>query len=376
MGVNFVIYFYMFICVALLVFNLIYIFRGKGRQRRQNLKADLWLQRIEEECRNVERGRACTAAHGRRLEKRLLRVEELIAYQDAMLICFARRGREVPQQYLDANYLAFQALAVEYSKRPAVERAFYAHVMSVYHPNRERGGGRLVEVLMSYLEDSTVFCRENVLQALYAMGQAGAVEQAFTLMSERGWYHHTRLLSDGLSTFSGDKEELAWRLWRRCPLWTESFQVAAIQFATDVSDFFSQEFLSALEQGALPLESRFALLRYFQRHNYPPARELLLSLLAKGEDSGLSIAAASALSRYPGEETRQALMEALHSRSWYVRRNAASSLVNLGVTVDDARVLRESGDRYAAEMLEYMLSGRLPVRGEAGERKAVGVGST
>ncbi|MBQ8390833.1 MAG: HEAT repeat domain-containing protein [Oscillibacter sp.] len=374
MGVNFVIYFYMFICLALLVFNVVYILRSKEKQRRQSRRVDFWLRVIGEECRSLERGTPLSSAHGKRLEKRLVRLEELMAYQEAVLICFDSWDRELTQRYLDAYHLSFQVLAVEYSRRPAMERAFYAYLMGLYHPYREQGGGRLVEVLMTYFDDSTVFCRENVLQALYAMGQASAVEQAFTLMSERGWYHHTRLLSDGLSSFAGDKVELAQRLWRRCTAWTEALQVAVVQFATDVSDSFSEEFLFALQDDSLPLETRFALLRYFQRRVYLPARALLLELLEQGEANGLSITAAAALSRYPGEDTRQALFKALHSWNWYVRRNAASSLVAMGAAEEDARALREGGDRYAAEMLDYMLEERASKEAKADKKEAVEVG--
>ena len=359
MSVNFIMYFYMFICVALLVFNILHILRGKRVARRQSRRADQWALEIEGQLRLLERELPLQEGHGRRLERRLTRVEQLMAYQEAVLLCVSRRTSSLVQRYLDGQYHSFQALAVEYARRPAMERAFYAYLMSIYHPNRDRGNPRLVEVLMSYFDDSTVFCRENVLQALYAMGHAGAVEQAFTLMSERDWYHHVRLLSDGLMTFAGDKEALAWQLWRRRGNLSEPFQVATVQFATNVSDAFSRTFLDALQDASLPLETRFALLRYFQRRYYGPAQPLILALL-EDETSGLAIAAAAALSRYPGDDTHQALMKALHSRNWYVRRNAAASLVSMGVTEKDAQELLAGGDRYAAEMLEYVLAQRGP----------------
>ena len=97
-------------------------------------------------------------------------------------------------------------------------------------------------------------------------------------------------------------------------------------------------------------------MRYFRRHAVPYAKPALLRLL-KGETDGkreLAIAAAASLASYPDEMVRQALKEALHNPNWYVRQNAARALKVLGVTWEESGI-KNSTDRYAAEMLEYIL---------------------
>lgn len=360
MNISFIITVYMFICIALLLFNAVYVLRSEKKSRRQIRAEKFWTAAIEAECRRLERGAECSAEHARQMQKRLTKIVELLAYQEAILVTSARRGQALTQRYLDSFHHSFFVLAVEYSRHPAMERSFYAQLISRYHPDRDNPSSRLAEVLLTYFDDSTVICRENVLQALYALGRAGAVEQALARMNQQGWHHHTRLLSDGLATFYGDREDLAWRLWRRCGTWTDSFQVAVVQFASGISDAFCPVFFEALQNPATGTERKFALIRYFQRHWYPPVKQVLLDLLKQEDSSGLAIAAASALSRYPGEDTYQTLMRSLRSRSWYIRHNAASSLVALGGTYSDAAALRKQGDRYAAEMLEYMLEKNHP----------------
>lgn len=359
-SINTIIYFYMFICIALLLFNVIYILRSEKKSRRQIRAERFWMAAIEAECRRLERGLECSSEHAQKMQTRLTKIVELLAYQEAVLVTSARRGQALTQQYLDAFHHSFFVLALEYSRRPAMERSFYAHLIARYHPDRDNGGNRLAEALLTYFDDSTVFCRENVLQALYALGCASTVEQAFARMNQQGWHHHPRLLSDGLANFYGDREQLAWRLWRRCEGWTDPFQVAVVQFTAGISDIFCPVFLDALQNPDVGTERKFALIRYFQRQIYPPAKPVLLELLAQEDSNGLAIAAAAVLFRYPGEDTYQALMEALHSRNWYIRHNAASSLVALGSTYADAAILRKQGDRYAAEMLEYMLEKNRP----------------
>ena len=137
-------------------------------------------------------------------------------------------------------------------------------------------------------------------------------------------------------------------------------------------DHFAGPILKALEMEELPVETRFTMIRYFRRHPFPEAKPVLLKIL-KGEAEGkreFAIAAATSLAAYADDESREALKEALHSPNWYVRQNAARSLKTLGVTWEEARA-SAAGDRYATEMLEYILEASPAVSEKKKEGEAV-----
>ena len=355
-SVSIVIYFYVFICIALLVFNVLYILRSKGKTVRDTKQIRKWLKELEHEWERVQSGELPSTEHRARLSKKLVRTEALFTYHEAVLRGMEQYSDKRVQCYLDDCYQEFLGLAVAYGKKPAMERAFFAYVISVYHPNREVSGAQFSRILSTYFEDSTVYCRENVLQALYAFGHIGSVERIFSMLNAQEIYHHSRLISDGLQSFQGDKQALAWLLWKKCSAWQEYLQVAVIQFAAGLSGEFAGEFLNALKDEGTNLEARFALVRYFRRWQHPEAEEYLQKLLVTNEQD-LAIAAASVLEKYPGQKTYAALMEAVCSRNWYVRQNAAESLVALGCTMADVEILR-GRDRYGAQMLEYKLRQR------------------
>ena len=332
-----------------------YIFRTKGRDQRHIRQTQYWKGQIEPVLSS-----GVTPHHQGVLLRRLTNIRQLMSYQDAQSALADHPGM---QSYLDSNHDVFQALAAIYRHRPAAERAFFAHLIARYHPGRGREHDQLAELLLDFLDESTVYCRQNVLLALCALGNRGAVEQALRRFQREGWYHNPRLLSDGLMTFFGNREALARRLWSQTNSREELFQVAVVQFATQLSGDFAQPFLDALQKGETPLETRFALIRYFQRHSVPEAKPVLLKLALHPDGNGPAIAACAALAKYPGKETVDVLEKALHSRSWNIRRNAAFALAELGVTMEDLPGLAQSGDKYAAEILQYM----------QGRRKAVAV---
>lgn len=361
-----VIYFYMFICFVLLLFNLLYIFRSGSAKRRQKQRTQRWEAYLD----SYAEGNPVWGAD--ELLRRMKNTEELTAF------CAALENRERAQPGLATtfaleNRVLILELVDEYGGKTAMEQAFLAYVVASFYPPIGDQRDPLLEQLLGYLENSTVYSRENVLGALYALGNAQSVEHAFVLMSQRGWYHDSRLLSDGLNRFQGDKNALVDRLWKNRGQLSECFQVGVIRFADNLSgDAVAEDFLRTLESEQLPAETRFALVRYFRRHPLPGAKPVLLQLLKADEEGkrDLSIVAAAALASYPDGETRQALKEALRSPNWYVRRNAAYSLKTLGVTWEEARA-SFGGDRYAAEMLEYVFGIPSAAPGQKEEREAV-----
>lgn len=364
--VRVVIYFYIFICVALLLFNLLYIFRSGSIKRRQKRRVHRWETYLDS---FLEGSPVWDSGE---LLRRLKDTEELMAFFRAMESRKDTQPEEAVRFFQENRPLILE-LAGVYQKKDAMEQAFFAYVVASFYPPVGDKGDPLAEQLLSYLEGSTVYSRENVLNALYALGSVQPVEHAFILMSQRGWYHDPRLLSDGLTRFQGDQDALTHRLWKNRRQLSECFQVGLIRFADALSgDSFAEDFLKALETEQLPAETRFALVRYFRRHPIPHAKPVLLRLL-KGDAEGkrdLSIAAAASLASYPDSETRQTLKDALHSPNWYVRQNAARSLKTMGVTWDEVQT-SSGGDHYAADMLEYIFEIPSAAAGQEKEREAL-----
>lgn len=352
-SVRAVIYFYIFICVVLLVFNLLYIFRSGNVKRRQQRKVERW----EKYLNSFAEGKPVWDAG--ELFRRLRNVQELMAFYEAAE-SWDQIQPGLPTSFFQSNGTMVLSLAKEYGEKAAMEQAFFAYVIAAFYPPVGNRQAPLLEYFLGYLDGSTVYSRENVLNALYCLGNIQSVEHAFLLMSQRGWYHDPRLLSDGLGRFHGEKESLVNRLWSCRRQLTECFQVGVIRFADTLAGCgFAETFLKALETEQLPTETQFTLVRYFRRHAVPYAKPALLRLVkgGSGEKRELAIAAASALVSYPDDEVRQALKGALRSPNWYVRLNAARSLKVLGVAWEEAKA-GFSDDPYAAEMLEYILKDR------------------
>lgn len=356
--VEWILYFYLYICISLVLFNILFVVRTRYQRHLTEESWTQWWQALTDLAPLLASGLSLPDAHIKLLQKRLRNDEQLIVYQNVLTSPDLPLTEPLRLDYLNRCAPVWEELARYYAHKDAMERAFFAYTLSELANSRLPNRNLLAECMLSYLENSTVYCREQVLCALYALGSDTALEQAFTVLTQHRWAHNAKLIADGLRHYTGDSTALVLHLWKNRTLWLDSILVGIIQFAADVSDVFSDPFASALMQEPLSLDVHLALMRYFRKNPAPAVQPYLYKALEHslpGESTEYAIVAASTLCAYPCEQTHTALKHALHDANWYVRKNAAASLVQLGVSEQEIQAVLHSGDRYACEILEYTL---------------------
>ncbi len=350
-SINTLIYSYMLICFSLVLYNIIYIIKSHISKKLMKKHSFYWKGEILKQISFLHNQENIEESHLRNLEKKLVKTEELIAYVDALDSLAENDTFEI---YLQNTFVTQQALALKYAKKDSMNRAFFAYTISKYPSYNGDEFRPIMRILISYLDNSTLYCRENVLKALCALGNVQAVENALQILNDYNWFHHKKLISDDLATFRGDKEKLMEALWKHVNDWDENIMISVVQFITMCSSQYQEVFFPMLLSGNTNIEIRLAIMRYYRRHLYEPVREILYSFFQDDNiDENLIIVAAFVLDRYPGEETIGILKEALHHHNWYVRRNAANSLYNLQVELSTLDTILDGDDRYAKDILNY-----------------------
>src|SRR5699024_3285344 len=122
-----IIYAYLFICAALMVFNLFYIFRAKARKEKQRSRVDGWRREIAAQFAALDTGGAVAEEHKKRLARRLRDTNALVSYCGALEEAQAARPQTYAR-YIESIHAQMLDLAVEYGKRQSMERAYFADV--------------------------------------------------------------------------------------------------------------------------------------------------------------------------------------------------------------------------------------------------------
>ncbi len=362
MNVQSLIYGYMAVCCLMIFFNIATIFINKLKRRRHMRKNRKFTSAMEEQFSRIRVGGEVEEDHLKWLEKQLRRVWKLLSF-DSTVELFWQDGEihGVVLRYLDSLYPVFEKLCGVYLKRESEELTYFTYIIRKYRIAENHPRGRIADLMLKLASQTNLYCQENALYILYQMGEPKPVIKALLNV----YYHSDKLIYDGLLTYSGDRAVLCGEIWDNFNRFTTPMKVTLLSYLRLSGSECCERVLDELAKPNQDDEVRFACMRYFSRFAYEPAYPFLLRYLLRDGESRenrdrweYAAIAARALSAYPSERTKQALISALHSSNWYVRTNAAQTLVDFGMRWEDFVEIFEGNDRYAREILEYWLDCR------------------
>jgi len=321
---------FMTVCISLIIFNFVVIRYGRKQSAPSTGIIENWKGILNKQTAKASDRKHNESKHEKFLIKKLSGPENLIAYSHA-LQHLKNKFPNNYKTYIKKRRVAFQKLADTYNRKSSIERTCFADFICNFPQIAGGMYGQLAGTLISYMDDSTVHCRTTVLRALCNIGSAKGVVNALQVINEKSLFIHNLLLTNALSNFKGDKEILMESLWNGAPHWNDNIMVSIIHFITKFSNNYSEMFLPILQDSSINSEVRIAVIRYYRKHMYAPARPILTKIAANFAEADLAAEAAFAL-----------------------RKNEMPAPVKLVDENNLQEVLQDDSD-YAKEMLAYML---------------------
>lgn len=359
---EYILYFYMVNCVAVLVFNIMYIFIDRYKGKKIERRSLEMVGQIETQIVNLAMGGRVEEKHLDFLVRSMKKLEKMRAFEHSMEEVMTKEHDSVSPEnvvrYLQSLRTVFIELAGWYEKRDKIEQAYFSSLIKKFEIDK---GHSSYDGIMDFLDKMVikedVYVRENALKALYSIGNEEAVLTAWERMEDNKIYHNQKLLADGLLSFNGNREELARHLWARREEFDVMLVLPVMQFIRFFSGNFCGEFLEVMKKETEDKELRLEAIRYLRRYPDKRAREELQKFLFYQEyiDWEYAAMAASALTMYPGTDTVACLKEGLGAANWYVRLNCAEALIH-GMKLPKWQLydVYNGSDRYAREILDYV----------------------
>ena len=371
-----ILYVYMASCVAVLVFNVLYIFIDKYRGRRLEHQSLEMVDEITGQIQQMEAGVDVREEYFTGLIRRLKKLEKLRAFELSMEEIRRQMPAGRTEKYLEQMRRVFLELVPVYEKRDEIEQAYFASLVEKFGIDKGHTAyDGLMDFMIRMVVHKGVFVRENALRALYMIGNKEAVLAAWEKMEDNEICHSKMLLSDGLLKFTGDRGELARLLFEHRSRFDTRLVLPVMQFIRFLGEDFRKEFLELLSKETVDKEIRLEAVRYFRKYPYEPVRALLQRFLQYHEylDWEYAAVAAQALESYPGPDTVDCLKEGLKAVNWYVRLNSAETLImGLKIPKKDLFDVYNGRDRYAREILNYVTE-KIEIKGQEMELRETDV---
>ncbi|MDO4395335.1 MAG: hypothetical protein Q4C51_00890, partial [Clostridia bacterium] len=202
-----------------------------------------------------------------------------------------------------------------------------------------------------------LYGRENAMQAIYTTGDSYCVVKAVKILDRSNIFFNSKLLTDGLLNFTGDRAELDRQFTHDFENFSPEMQVTLLNYLRFSSGDHQEFACSLLSDEHRDNELRYSAIRYLAKYPYEKAGELISKMAVSGSDASWQYAAiaSTALASYPSAENIEILKNNLYSSNWYVRFNSADSLEKLGITYLELVEVIDGEDRYASEILRYRM---------------------
>lgn len=359
MKIEMMIYAYIAICVSMIIYNIIYVFVLRHRDRALISYSGKLERLISRELEKLKNGGKISKRHTKYLCRKLDKVPGLNAFDKALEKLFAK-DPELCERYLVETFSVFEYLTQRYISKDTLKIAYFPYILYKYDILRHHESDKIISALFELLRSVNVYCRENTLKALYRMRRPDIVVSALKIIDSNLSFHHPKLICDGLMFYSGDKNKLKEEFFKTFRDFSVQMRVNILNYLRFAGVRCDGEMLAMLKNSKLNCEIHFCAIRYFEKF---PSREAAPIILALAENTENRIweyqaIATSALKAYPGEASFRILVKNLSNSNWHVRLNSAISCEKLGYTYQDLINVFDGNDRYAREIMRYRLDRR------------------
>jgi len=260
------------------------------------------------------------------------------------------------QGHLEKAKEVFTDLIVKREISDDIVKSYIVYLASKYKLFYLSDNQAVKNELIYLVGDKNIYVRENALKCIYGIGDKELVAEALFTMQNRGIHHNRKLLHDGLLDYVGDKKELSDLLLTKFEDYDLQMQIMLSIFFRYTCGDYCQYALDILKDEYRDKELRISALRYLQKYPYRYALPTIVSLVDYDQQLWeYRAVAATCLGSYRYKDSVEALKKAMTDPIWYVRKNAAESLIKLNVKQEQFNQILNGNDPYAKEQLQYKL---------------------
>ena len=309
MRIEWLVAFYLFVSVAMILFNFVFLAYEKAREKRFVAKTKRLASDLSEE---IERNADFpTEAHKRILERKLRKLSGMESF-DLTMQRLQELDAEKSDRYLRGIATVFHRLTYYFAKKPDLKKAYFAYILKRWYRLRP-ASDTVTQTLLRFVREGSFYVRQNSLEALASVADACAFADAVELIERGDDFHHPKLVTEAALSFAGDADGLVAELTARFDGLRPATQAAVINYLRMSGKGDRARLLQLLKDDDAHLEVRLACVRYFMRNYWNPAEEPLRRLALTEDPARWEYAAvaATALASYPSMETFEALKRCL-----------------------------------------------------------------
>ena len=328
MLINNFIYFYIGVCILLVLFEIAWAQYIKIHNIRLKRKTEKYKKQIKEQIDYINLTGKIRKRYCRVMRYELKDVKNLMAFEKAYSEMIQKEDIII---YRKKMLYTFLRLSIYYDKtKNEMEKAYFAHLIGKYFKNLESEYvlSVFIGILYKFLECKSIYCKINAMDAIYSIGTTAHIVRAISIINKNQYTYNQVLLANGLKAAEGDKQILAQELFKRFDEYNKDIQISIIKFLSDFRYIDEDLILEKLKNNSTAIDVRCEIMRYFQKNKNEKAKQYLIKKLNKEKivANDLIIKAIGTLGYYEEDEVYGLLNKLKESSDDLIKESVYRSL--------------------------------------------------
>ena len=336
---------YIFVCVALLGFNIIFLISKNIKGHKYYPKYNRHENQIAAQIKIFQEKKELTNQFVHFLKKDIQKTSNLVFLQNII--------QENSELSLAVRPYILAQLK-HYQGKTSYEQSFYTYVLSTMNYETQHIDIGFAEKFVKFLDSKSLYTFTNTVGAMYRFGDVNLMMFTIDKIDQRGQFYHKKLFVDGLSTFAGDFNALSQKIMEKFPTYGPIMQENLIDCFRLNNVNVSSLCILLLENHSTAEQVKYSAMRYFGKFPNQVSKEIFWGIMA--DENALwveTLLAMQALDRYHDAHTYNGIKSKITDKNWHVRTNAAMYLFHQNISQEEVFTILNLKDRYANETLLY-----------------------
>ena len=348
---EYLIYIYISLCFCMMIFNVFYIIYNRTTEKSSEKEKNKLTKKMSEQINLIKNNFEVTAKHRRYLYNKLKRIHNLMIFERFI----DKQDERIKEDYLENIKYVFYDLAIYYKKSDSIKKAYFAYIVGKYRFFYDIENNAIIKTLDIFLEDESLYCRDNSLKAIIKYGNTEDIIRALNIINETKYYYDTEIIFQNLLEFDGNKMRLSAKLWMKFNTFNENIQIAIIRYIDKEKLDYNEQFYKLLVDEKVSNNIKIEIVKYYKNNIYGPAEKILIedTKLTGMVNKELVQEAARTLRKYNSYETKEALKALLKKKDWNTKMVASESLSVLEASYYELIDIYNGEDETTREILKY-----------------------
>ena len=269
-----IIYSYIFICISIIVFNILFIQKKKIDNIRRILKKEL---NFKEELSGFIENNTFDEDILKYLKKEVKTNNDLMALDSFFDSYIKNKNKNIFNFIYKLKPFYFEKFE-EYLKKDEMYIAYIVSLLSKYNLVTKEDT-EMISKLFDLISGKSTHVRFKVLKLFAKNGDSNSLITALKIISNKGYYYNNKIVLEILNDYKGDYDLLKKELLNNFYKFSEEIQKGIITFLTTGQCKYRKELLNMLEDDKTEKEVKLEIIKFFGRTKYTYANKVLINIV-------------------------------------------------------------------------------------------------